>query len=140
MRSLCFCLIQKDPSTYFMLYLASIEGLYLAFYTSLFSTPVSHLWPLYNACINKCALHDNNMVIASSEIVRHVDWYEVVGHTYSKHGNILSAGFPHNPYNGVVCNDTITATGVFGSSELWKLSKGNISCIHFILDSPLLAE
>ena len=33
-------------------------------------------------------------------------------------------GFPHNPYNGVICNDTITATGVFASSELWALSKG----------------
>ncbi len=32
--------------------------------------------------------------------------------------------FPHNPYNGVVCNDTITATGVFGSKELWDLAKG----------------
>lgn len=30
----------------------------------------------------------------------------------------------HNPYNGVVCNDTILATGVFASTELWKLSKG----------------
>ena len=38
-------------------------------------------------------------------------------------------GFPHNPYNGVVCNDTITATGVFGSSELWKLSKGMLQSI-----------
>ena len=34
------------------------------------------------------------------------------------------SGFPHNPYNGVVCNDTITATGVFSSKELWKFSKG----------------
>ena len=33
-------------------------------------------------------------------------------------------GLPHNPYNGVVCNDTITATGVFSSKELWKFSKG----------------
>ena len=33
-------------------------------------------------------------------------------------------GLPHNPYNEVVCNDTITATGVFSSKELWKFSKG----------------
>ena len=33
-------------------------------------------------------------------------------------------GLPHNPYNGVMCNDTITATGVFSSKELWKFSKG----------------
>ncbi|XP_044251295.1 nuclear factor 1 C-type isoform X1 [Drosophila takahashii] len=28
-----------------------------------------------------------------------------------------------NPYNGVVCNDIILATGVFSSQELWTLSK-----------------
>ncbi|XP_050743022.1 nuclear factor 1 C-type isoform X6 [Drosophila biarmipes] len=28
-----------------------------------------------------------------------------------------------NPYNGVVCNDIILATGVFSSQELWNLSK-----------------
>lgn len=33
-------------------------------------------------------------------------------------------GYTHNPYNGVVCNDIILATGVFSSKELWKLSKG----------------
>lgn len=32
--------------------------------------------------------------------------------------------YTHNPYNGVVCNDIILATGVFSSKELWKLSKG----------------
>lgn len=32
--------------------------------------------------------------------------------------------YAHNPYNGVVCNDIILATGVFSSKELWKLSKG----------------
>ena len=36
------------------------------------------------------------------------------------------AGFMHNPYNGVICNDTITATGVFGSKELWRLAKGKL--------------
>lgn len=34
------------------------------------------------------------------------------------------SGYPHNPYNGVICNDTITATGVFGSKELWRLARG----------------
>lgn len=33
----------------------------------------------------------------------------------------------HNPYNGVVCNDIILATGVFSSQELWTLSKGALS-------------
>ncbi|XP_030379333.1 uncharacterized protein LOC115627723 isoform X2 [Scaptodrosophila lebanonensis] len=32
----------------------------------------------------------------------------------------------HNPYNGVVCNDIILATGVFSSQELWTLSKDSI--------------
>ncbi|XP_051175160.1 nuclear factor 1 X-type isoform X10 [Leptopilina boulardi] len=32
------------------------------------------------------------------------------------------AGY-HELYNGVVCNDTILATGVFSSKELWMLSK-----------------
>ncbi|TMW53013.1 hypothetical protein DOY81_001876 [Sarcophaga bullata] len=36
------------------------------------------------------------------------------------------AGYSHNPYNGVVCNDIILATGVFSSKELWKLSKASI--------------
>ncbi|XP_049804987.1 nuclear factor 1 X-type isoform X7 [Schistocerca nitens] len=35
-------------------------------------------------------------------------------------------GYTHNPYNGVVCNDTILATGVFSSKELWSLSKASI--------------
>ena len=33
-------------------------------------------------------------------------------------------GFPHNPYNGVVCNDVIAASGVFTAKELWKFTKG----------------
>ena len=39
-----------------------------------------------------------------------------------KHNNKVYA---HNPYNGVVYNDIILATGVFSSKELWKMSKGN---------------
>ncbi|XP_067614343.1 nuclear factor 1 X-type-like [Eurosta solidaginis] len=35
-------------------------------------------------------------------------------------------GSSHNSYNGVVCNDTILATGVFSSKELWRLSKASI--------------
>ncbi|XP_026472637.1 nuclear factor 1 A-type isoform X2 [Ctenocephalides felis] len=34
--------------------------------------------------------------------------------------------YAHNPYNGVICNDIILATGVFSSRELWKLSKASI--------------
>ncbi|CAK1595360.1 unnamed protein product [Parnassius mnemosyne] len=37
-----------------------------------------------------------------------------------------SKGYTHNPYNGVICNDIILATGVFSSKELWKLSKASI--------------
>ena len=36
-----------------------------------------------------------------------------------------AAGYPHNPYNGVICNDVIAASGVFTTKELWKYSKGN---------------
>ncbi|XP_023721752.1 nuclear factor 1 A-type isoform X4 [Cryptotermes secundus] len=39
---------------------------------------------------------------------------------------INSHGYTHNPYNGVICNDTILATGVFSSKELWRLSKASI--------------
>ncbi|VVC45827.1 Hypothetical protein CINCED_3A011419 [Cinara cedri] len=39
---------------------------------------------------------------------------------------INSHGYSHNPYNGVVCNDNILATGVFSSKELWRLSKASI--------------
>ncbi|XP_036231744.1 uncharacterized protein NfI isoform X2 [Bactrocera oleae] len=35
-------------------------------------------------------------------------------------------GYSHNPYNGVICNDIILATGVFSSKELWSLSKASI--------------
>ncbi|KAI9589917.1 hypothetical protein GQX74_008085 [Glossina fuscipes] len=42
--------------------------------------------------------------------------------------NTPFAGYSHNPYNGVVCNDIILATGVFSSKELWKLSKGREVC------------
>nr|CAH7761097.1 unnamed protein product [Callosobruchus chinensis] len=41
-------------------------------------------------------------------------------------------GYTHNPYNGVVCNDIILATGVFSSKELWKLSKSSI--LHELAD------
>ena len=36
--------------------------------------------------------------------------------------NII-AGFPHNPYNGVICNDVVAASGVFTTKELWKFAK-----------------
>ncbi|XP_066255240.1 nuclear factor 1 B-type isoform X1 [Euwallacea similis] len=44
-------------------------------------------------------------------------------------------GFTHNPYNGVICNDIILATGVFSSKELWKLSKCNTSILHELSES-----
>ena len=39
------------------------------------------------------------------------------------------SGFPHNPYNGVICNDVIAASGVFTTKELWKYGKGEISTV-----------
>ncbi|EDW50895.1 nuclear factor 1 A-type isoform X1 [Drosophila sechellia] len=45
-----------------------------------------------------------------------------------------------NPYNGVVCNDIILATGVFSSQELWTLSKDLIldESIDLNLNSSLI--
>ena len=40
---------------------------------------------------------------------------------------LSNAGYPHNPYNGVICNDVIAASGVFTTKELWKYSKGKQS-------------
>ncbi|KAH8269807.1 hypothetical protein KR018_011284 [Drosophila ironensis] len=40
--------------------------------------------------------------------------------------NVKNEDVRHNPYNGVVCNDIILATGVFSSKELWTLSKDSI--------------
>ena len=37
---------------------------------------------------------------------------------------LIISGYPHNPYNGVICNDVIAASGVFTTKELWKYSKG----------------
>ena len=36
---------------------------------------------------------------------------------------IVMPGFPHNPYNGVICNDVVAASGVFTTKELWKFAK-----------------
>ena len=40
---------------------------------------------------------------------------------------IVTAGFPHNPYNGVICNDVVAASGVFTTKELWKFAKCKFS-------------
>ncbi|KAH8418156.1 hypothetical protein KR009_006693 [Drosophila setifemur] len=40
--------------------------------------------------------------------------------------DIKNEDIRHNPYNGVVCNDIILATGVFSSKELWALSRDSI--------------
>lgn len=43
--------------------------------------------------------------------------------------------YAHNPYNGVVYNDIIIATGVFSSKELWKMSKGRFFKFHLVLNN-----
>ncbi|KAI9556303.1 putative nuclear factor 1 X-type isoform X3 [Daphnia sinensis] len=48
-------------------------------------------------------------------------------------------GYTHNPYNGVIYNDTILATGVFSSKELWRLSKTSIMQGSNGLQPPLNA-
>lgn len=50
----------------------------------------------------------------------------------------LPKGGNHNPYNGVVCNDTILATGVFSSKELWKLAKGASLCKYETINCSFL--
>ena len=54
------------------------------------------------------------------------------------HISIIS-GYPHNPYNGVICNDVIAASGVFTTKELWKYSKGKlvIRTLHLVLQMKL---
>uniref|UniRef100_T1GCL7 CTF/NF-I domain-containing protein n=1 Tax=Megaselia scalaris TaxID=36166 RepID=T1GCL7_MEGSC len=64
-----------------------------------------------NVSVRELDLNNNNNVETKKEIERR-------------------KGYTHNPYNGVVCNDIILATGVFSSKELWRLSKGSI------LDEP----
>ncbi|XP_017019131.1 nuclear factor 1 X-type [Drosophila kikkawai] len=41
----------------------------------------------------------------------------------SRKDDMKNENISQNPYNGVVCNDIILATGVFSSQELWTLSK-----------------
>ncbi|KAH8256447.1 hypothetical protein KR032_007298 [Drosophila birchii] len=43
--------------------------------------------------------------------------------TSSRKDDLKNENISQNPYNGVVCNDIILATGVFSSQELWTLSK-----------------
>ncbi|XP_026318203.1 nuclear factor 1 B-type isoform X3 [Hyposmocoma kahamanoa] len=58
--------------------------------------------------------------------VRELDLY--LANFINSYGNGSDGlpGYSHNPYNGVICNDIILATGVFSSKELWKLSKASI--------------
>ncbi|XP_040563763.1 uncharacterized protein [Lepeophtheirus salmonis] len=41
-------------------------------------------------------------------------------------GPSLRVGYPRNPFNDVICNDTIAASGVFTAKELCRLSKASI--------------
>ncbi|KAL5287889.1 NFIB family protein [Megaselia abdita] len=77
--------------------------LYLA---NFINTHDSHSPPLYNN--NNNTSNNNNNIESKKEIERR-------------------KGYSHNPYNGVVCNDIILATGVFSSKELWRLSKDETS-------------
>ncbi|XP_037946931.1 nuclear factor 1 X-type [Teleopsis dalmanni] len=61
----------------------------------------------------------NNNRISTSRNNSSVSKKEEILHEHKQKGY-------HNPYNGVVCNDIILATGVFSSKELWKLSKASI--------------
>ena len=64
-------------------------------------------------CVYKMSSHDDQYGPVSKKIFLLI---------YMK---IISvSGYPHNPYNGVICNDVIAASGVFTTKELWKYSKG----------------
>ncbi|XP_065220450.1 nuclear factor 1 X-type isoform X10 [Planococcus citri] len=56
-------------------------------------------------------------------LANYINSHETLSGIYD---NNNEKGYSHNPYNGVVCNDTILATGVFSSKELWRLSKASI--------------
>ena len=50
----------------------------------------------------------------------------------SFHSSCSVAGYPRNPFNDVICNDTISASGVFTAKELCRLSRGKyIFFFHF---------
>lgn len=55
-----------------------------------------------------------------------VNWSYIVKYFFLQLNPFSQTGYTHNPYNGVVCNDIILATGVFSSKELWRLSKGSL--------------
>lgn len=75
------------------------------------------------------------------EVIFFVKVCKVIGNNFVKFCKILMnhkikmklfpvTGYTHNPYNGVICNDIILATGVFSSKELWKLSKCKFSSMY----------
>lgn len=43
-----------------------------------------------------------------------------------EHGGLNLKGYPRNPFNDVICNDTISASGVFTAKELCRLSRASI--------------
>lgn len=45
-------------------------------------------------------------------------------------------GYPRNPYNDVICNDTIAASGVFTAKELCRLAKGKHEILLAFKDVP----
>ncbi len=70
-----------------------------------------------NSRTNFISIHQRVVVVNFFPCFNHFIWQKKL---------FFCLDYPHNPYNGVVCNDTITATGVFSSKELWNLSKGII--------------
>ena len=59
--------------------------------------------------------------VAPHHLVQH---HQVQG---QHHDTTSYPGFPHNPYNGVICNDVVAASGVFTTKELWKFAKCKLS-------------
>ena len=73
----------------------------------------------------KSAFIYNNLIFV---ILTHVQHLYVKNTNFSQSQNltllIFFPGYPRNPFNDVVCNDTISASGVFTAKELCRLSKG----------------
>ena len=78
--------------------------------------------------VNRYIFQEAMLVVHHSVYNTHMEWIILL--------ILLLAGYPHNPYNGVVCNDTITATGVFSSKQLWRLAKGKgkLAFLSFVLE------
>lgn len=77
-----------------------------------------------NISVRELDLYLANFVIRSEHVLsaNHCETAELEADE-----RFLTRGhYNHNPYTGIIPNDTIMTTGVFSSSELWRLSRSSI--------------